>query len=140
MESVLSLFSDEIRQAFASLIGNSLDATPEGGRVLIRIRTGISWTGNSEAGIRVTIADTGAGIHSDVKRHIFEPFISTKADTGTGLGLWVTEGIIRKHSGRIAFRSIATPGRHGTVFSLFLPHSGVVERDNRSQAAKPARF
>ena len=126
----LYCFSDELRQAFAALIGNSLDATPEGGQIFIRIRTGNSWTGNGEAGVRVTIADTGAGIHSDVKRHIFEPFISTKDDTGTGLGLWVTEGIIRKHRGRIAFHSIATAARHGTVFSLFLPYSGVSERDN----------
>ena len=128
----LYCFSDELRQAFAALIGNSLDATSKGGRIFIRIRTGNSWTGNGEAGIRVTIADTGTGIQPGVKGHIFEPFISTKDDTGTGLGLWVTEGIIRKHLGRIAFRSIATPARHGTVFSLFLPYSGLCPKDNPS--------
>ena len=60
-------------------------------------------------------------------REIFEPFVSTKEATSTGLGLWVTEGIVRNHHGAIRFRSLTNAQRHGTVFSLFLPFVGVTE-------------
>jgi signal transduction histidine kinase len=52
---------------------------------------------------------------------IFQPFLSTKGITGTGLGLWVTQGIIQKNEGRMKVRSSENPEHHGTVFSLFLP-------------------
>jgi signal transduction histidine kinase len=52
---------------------------------------------------------------------VFEPFYTTKGDTGTGLGLWLSEGIVRKHGGLIRVRSCTHPGRSGTVFSVFLP-------------------
>jgi signal transduction histidine kinase len=53
--------------------------------------------------------------------------MSTKGATGTGLGLWVTEGIIKKHNGRIALRSRTDPRYHGTVISLFLPFVGAMD-------------
>jgi PAS domain S-box-containing protein len=121
----LYCFCDDLRQVFASLISNSLEATGHGGRIRIRISPGQCWKVNGERGIRVTVADNGSGISRDLKRRVFEPFVSTKKFTGTGLGLWVTEGIVRKHGGRIAFRSTAMQDHHGTVFSLFFPFSGV---------------
>ena len=73
-------------------------------------------------GLRVTIADTGHGIPAELRSQVFEAFLSTKQDTGTGLGLWVSDGIIRKHQGRIALRS-RTAEPSGTVFSILLPAS-----------------
>jgi PAS domain S-box-containing protein len=125
----LYCFSDDLRQVFASLIGNSVDATGHGGRIRIRIRPGQGWAGDGERGIRVTVADSGCGIPYDIRRSVFEPFVSTKTTTGTGLGLWVAEGIVRKHNGHITFRSRSGQVNHGTTFSLFLPFDGVSARE-----------
>jgi len=118
----LYCYGDEMRQVFTSLLSNALDATPHGGRVQIRVRNS-SATGKK--GIRVIVADTGYGIPVALRKQIFEPFVSTKNDTGTGLGLWVTEGIVRKHKGRIAMRSRTDESIHGTVFTLFFPFDGL---------------
>jgi len=72
-------------------------------------------------GIRITIADTGTGMSSIVQSRLFEPFYTTKDLNGTGLGLWISAGIVDRHRGRLTFRSTEHPIRHGTVFSLFLP-------------------
>jgi len=114
----LFCFSGEVRQLFANLIGNALDAmTPEGGRLLLRVR----YAGTS--GVRVTVADTGSGIPPHVMQHIFEPFFTTKEAVGTGLGLWVSEEIVNKHNGTIRVRSLARgeDGGGGTVFTVFFP-------------------
>jgi signal transduction histidine kinase len=79
------------------------------------------WDSARTPGVRVTVADTGDGIPLELQKRVFEPFVSTKENTGTGLGLWVSEGIVKKHNGRIALRSSTNPARHGTVFSLLLP-------------------
>jgi len=122
--TLLYCCGDELRQVFANLVGNALDATPEGGRVVIRIRNGRDWQAHASLGVRVVVADTGCGIPGELRKKIFEPFVSTKDDTGTGLGLWVSETIVRKHGGRISFRS-RTAEPSGTVFSLFLPVDGL---------------
>jgi PAS domain S-box-containing protein len=112
----------ELRQVFANLLSNALDATPPGGRVRVRIHAARSATG--EAGVLVTVADTGHGIPKDLQRRVFEPFLSTKAATGTGLGLWVSKSIVERHKGAIRVRS-RTAQPAGTVFSLFFPHKGM---------------
>ncbi len=117
----LFCFAGEVRQLFANLIGNALDAmTPGGGRLLLRARR-VSVGGHS--GVRVTVADTGSGIPAEVRRHIFEPFFTTKEATGTGLGLWVSAEIVAKHHGTIQMRSRTRgeTGESGTVFTVFFP-------------------
>ena len=116
----LFCFAGEVRQLFANLIGNALDAmTPEGGRLLLRVR----YAGAD--GVRVTVADTGSGMSAEVLQHIFEPFFTTKEAIGTGLGLWVSAEIVSKHNGKIRVRSRARgkDGRGGTVFMVFFPSS-----------------
>jgi signal transduction histidine kinase len=112
----LLCYPDELRQVFANLIGNALDATGSGGRLALRVRPSPVF-----CGVRVIIADTGHGIPAELRSRVFEAFLSTKQDTGTGLGLWVSEGIIRKHQGRISLRS-RTDAPSGTVFSILLPN------------------
>jgi len=120
----LFCFAGELRQLFANLITNALDAmTPEGGRLLVRA-TALNH-GRDLPGVRVTVADTGCGITAEARKHIFEPFFTTKEATGTGLGLWVSEQIIRKHGGRVQIRSRAAGSATGTVFSVFFPLAGV---------------
>jgi PAS domain S-box-containing protein len=120
-QALLKCFADEMRQVFANLVSNALDATQAGGALRIRIRKTRSWRSGSEEGVKVIVADTGSGIPRSVQEHLFEPFVSTKEATGIGLGLWVSEGIIRKHGGSIMVRSKSGEARHGTVIALFLP-------------------
>ena len=121
----LFCFAGELRQLFANLIGNAIDAmTPNGGRLLLRVRYAHSSAHPGQSGVRVTIADTGSGMTKEIQRHIFEPFFTTKEATGTGLGLWVSTEIIEKHSGIISMRSRARTDNGasaGTVFSVFFP-------------------
>jgi signal transduction histidine kinase len=120
----LFCFSGEMRQLFANLIGNALDALPsQGGRLFVEVRYSRYWLDRAIEGIRVVVADTGCGMSADTKRRIFEPFFTTKEATGTGLGLWVSEEIIRKHGGsvRVRSRSVHKGAKSGTVFMVFLP-------------------
>ncbi|HEX3661557.1 MAG TPA: ATP-binding protein [Acidobacteriaceae bacterium] len=137
----LQLFclAGELRQVFANLIGNALDAmTPAGGRLIVRAR---SITRRGTPGIRVTVADTGSGITPDALRHIFEPFFTTKEATGTGLGLWVSDQIIRKHHGVASVRSCTAGAHPGTVFTVFFPADGLhrepLPDDSTPQPAEP---
>jgi signal transduction histidine kinase len=115
----------ELRQIFANIIGNAIDAMQRGGRMRIRVSdtccTAAGRTGRSRCSVRVTIGDTGSGIPREVLPAIFEPFVTTKGETGTGLGLWVTSEIVKKNGWRIRVRSSRGRGRSGTVFSLVIP-------------------
>src|SRR5262249_10714914 len=72
-------------------------------------------------GVRVSIFDNGTGIEKTHRKRIFEPFFSTKDTKGTGLGLWVTQGIVQKHEGAIRFRSSSFSLGKVTCFSVFIP-------------------
>jgi signal transduction histidine kinase len=109
----------ELRQIIANIVGNSIDAMRHGGRLRIRISRAKNQDGADA--VRLTIADSGAGIPPDLLLKIFEPFITTKGETGTGLGLWVTEEIVRKNGWKIQVRSSQVPARSGTTFSLRMP-------------------
>jgi signal transduction histidine kinase len=111
----------ELRQVILNLVGNALDAMRGGGTLNIRIDRAREYSNGSRPGMRLTIADTGSGIPAEIKDRLFEPFISTKGNTGTGLGLWVSSEIVRKHGGTIKFKSSSSPPSTGTVFSVFLP-------------------
>ena len=108
----------ELRQLFVNLTGNALDALRSGGTFFVRLRNVHS---DGTAGVRISIADTGSGIPAEVRSKIFEPFVTTKPETGTGLGLWVASEIVAKHGGTIHMRTSTALGRSGTVFSIFLP-------------------
>lgn len=112
-------FAGELRQLVANLVGNAMDAMRSGGTLQIRIRP-CSLKGKS--GVRLTVSDSGSGIPAPIRSTLFEPFVSTKENTGTGLGLWVSGQIVRRHSGTIRVKS---KERVGTTFSVFL--SGIHE-------------
>jgi signal transduction histidine kinase len=74
----------------------------------------------------VFISDTGMGITPENAKRLFEPFFTTKATKGTGLGLWISRGIVQKHEGTLRFRSVFGDGTTVTAFHVFLPtHSAV---------------
>jgi PAS domain S-box-containing protein len=117
-----SLFclSSELRQVFANLIANALDAMQRDGKLIIRTRAQLhSRTG--KMGMRISIADTGCGMDQGTLKRLFQPFVSTKGDSGTGLGLWVSREILDKHHAAIRVRSRQRPGESGTVFSVWIP-------------------
>lgn len=127
----LFCFAGELRQLFANLIGNALDAmTPGPGRLVLSVRRSRSWRDPAIEGVRISVFDTGCGMSDEVRSRIFEPFFTTKEATGTGLGLWVSAEVIRKHHGVVRIRSRAeedgaanhtNSSCHGTGFMIFFP-------------------
>ena len=101
---------DMLRQVLLNLLGNAYQAMPEGGRVSVEVS-------DERNVVRISVADTGAGMTQDVKDSLFQPFFTTKA-RGIGLGLAVCKRIIDAHSGRIEVDS--TPGQ-GAEFIVTLP-------------------
>ncbi|HKF21805.1 MAG TPA: ATP-binding protein [Candidatus Angelobacter sp.] len=111
------LAADQIRQVFSNLLLNARDAMPEGGTLRIRTRA-VRALDNLRIWVRILIADTGTGIAPEIIGDIFEPFVTTKGEKGTGLGLWIVRGIVHNHEGRISVRSGLGKG---TVFQIDLP-------------------
>src|SRR5207245_4302038 len=116
-------FENDIRQVLNNLIANAIDAMRQGGRLVVRAHDAIDYPPeypDGRPGIRITIADTGHGMSPAVQARLFEPFYTTKDLNGTGLGLWISAGIVSRHQGRLTFRSNQDSVHHGSVFSLFL--------------------
>lgn len=112
----------ELRQVFSNLIGNGVDALRQtGSHLRIHVYDSCHWKTPSRRGVRATISDDGPGIPTAARAHIFEPFYTTKGDEGTGVGLWVTRGIVEKYGGTIWVRSRTDPEPSGTTFSIFVP-------------------
>ena len=131
----LFCFAGEVRQVIANLVGNAIDATSGGGRLIIRARRSRNWKDRRHKGVRITVADTGTGIERELRHRIFEAFFTTKEETGTGLGLWVSHEIILKHQGLVHLRSRdgASGCPTGTVFQIFFP-------DNEDLVATPMQL
>jgi signal transduction histidine kinase len=106
----------EFRQVITNLIGNALDALARHGRLVVGVRPSSDAAGRQ--GVAVTVADNGSGMDREILDRLFHPFATTKGDAGTGLGLWVSKGILDKHHTKIAVRSRRN---RGTVFRLFVP-------------------
>jgi two-component system, sporulation sensor kinase C len=119
----LMCFAGEIRQVFVNLIANAVESMPDGGQLTVRLRPGTDWR-TEHQGVRITIADTGSGMSPETLKHMFEAFYTTKGPVGSGLGLWVTANIVRKHQGQIHVRSKRLTPSGGTVFSLIFPYAG----------------
>jgi len=110
--------ADQLRQVFSNLVINARDSMPEGGKLQVRTRHVRTSKEFPLGSIRILVADTGSGIPKDMLKTIFEPFVTTKGEKGTGLGLWIVRGIIGNHGGKISVRSKI--GR-GTIFKIELP-------------------
>jgi PAS domain S-box-containing protein len=129
--SVLAL-PGEMRQVFSNLVGNALDAMNGAGRLIIRIEEAHRWSSPEEAGVRVMVCDTGPGIPEEVRGNLMEPFVTSKGEKGTGLGLWVCCGIVEKYHGWLRFRSSTRPEKSGTCFAVFLPN-GIAKEDRSAR-------
>jgi PAS domain S-box-containing protein len=111
----------ELRQVVSNLVENAIQAAQDHGSIAVRLANATETCNSRRPGVRLTICDTGSGIRPENQKRVFEPFFTTKGERGTGLGLWVTRGIVEKHGGKIRLRSSVKPGASGTCFSVFLP-------------------
>lgn len=112
--------SGELRQVFSNLMVNAIDALAiQGDRLVLRVKDLRNSRGVE--GVSVAIADNGPGIPRESLKRLFEPFFTTKGDKGTGIGLWVSKGIVSKHHGMIRVKSRTQRSHPGTVFSVFIP-------------------
>jgi PAS domain S-box-containing protein len=114
-------FPSDIRQLLVNLLGNAIEASPPNGRIRLRITASRERNYLRRPGVRLIVADHGAGISHGNRKKIFDPFFTTKGEAGTGLGLWVSRGIVQKHDGTMYFKSSVKKGSSGTVFCVFLP-------------------
>jgi PAS domain S-box-containing protein len=106
----------EIQQVFTNLVSNALDALPAKGRLVLSVRPAQDHKG--QLGVAVTVADSGSGMDRHMFERLFHPFVTTKGEAGTGLGLWVSKGILDKHHAQVTVR---TKSGFGTVFRIFFP-------------------
>jgi PAS domain S-box-containing protein len=113
---VITGLQGEIRQVFSNLIVNAIDASANSN---IHIRARRHRHGGVD-GISVLVSDHGAGVPEHVRSQLFTPFVTTKQSLGTGLGLWVTRGIVEKQGGSVRLRT-CTEKPTGTIFRVFLP-------------------
>jgi two-component system NtrC family sensor kinase len=117
----VTVFPGEMRQVLSNLIANAIEATELEGVLMVRIRSARKWSDEGVHGVRLSVADSGAGMSAAIRSRLGEPFFTTKGQHGTGLGLWVTRSILNRYGGNLQLRSSTSPERHGTVFSMFLP-------------------
>ncbi len=105
----------ELREVLINLVHNAVDAMPDGGgSVSLRAH-------RDDGHVQITIADTGSGIPADVISRIFDPYFTTKGERGTGLGLSVSQSIIRRHGGQMRVESRTSGPERGTTFTIELP-------------------
>jgi signal transduction histidine kinase len=131
-------FPVELKQVFLNLIGNAVQAMPDGGKLRLHVFAA-SRRGERPPGTWISVCDTGVGIDAEHARHLFEPFFTTKSAKGTGLGLWISKGIIQKYGGSIRFRSLRNSGRNITCFQIFLPYADLGSADRADAAAETLR-
>ncbi|HEV2290518.1 MAG TPA: hybrid sensor histidine kinase/response regulator, partial [Gemmatimonadales bacterium] len=109
-----------VEQILVNLVQNAVQAAGPEGIVTVRVTA-------SETGVTFTVEDTGTGLAPEVLPRIFEPFFTTKREgEGTGLGLFVTLGIVEAHGGTVRAENILPPGS-GARFTVVLPPAGPAE-------------
>ena len=100
LSPVVQGFPVELRQVFLNLVGNAIQAMPVGGNLRVFVREATDWVGQRR-GVAISIVDTGIGIRPEDAKRLFQPFFSTKSTKGTGLGLWISKGIVQKYDGTL---------------------------------------
>lgn len=118
--AIVEGFPAELRQVITNVIVNAIDAAGPRGRIRVRIETAQSEEFRS-AGAMIEIADSGAGVTDSASGRIFQPFFTTKGEHGTGLGLWVSMGIVQKHGGTIRLQNCGETEYPGACARIYLP-------------------
>jgi PAS domain S-box-containing protein len=115
-------FPGELRQVFTNLITNAAEAAGARGRVQVLLESELP--ADARPGALVTVSDSGPGVPESVQAKLFKPFFTTKGELGTGLGLWVSRGIVEKHGGTIELTNSTDPNYPGAAVRVCLPALG----------------
>ncbi|MDE1162053.1 MAG: ATP-binding protein [Acidobacteriaceae bacterium] len=115
-EATIMGYPAELRQVFTNLLTNALDVSPRGSKLIVSMDAS-----SDPEGVMITVEDSGPGIPAEVLAHLFQPFFTTKGEQGTGLGLWVSRGIVEKHRGHVDIETSMEKDQHGTKLIVTLP-------------------
>jgi signal transduction histidine kinase len=118
-EARISAFPAEMRQLVSNLVSNAIDAIEPGGKIEVLVEDAV--LKDNKEGVALIVRDTGSGIAKENLPRLFRPFFTTKGENGTGLGLWISHGIVSKHSGYIEVESDRSAEKHGTSFKVIFP-------------------
>lgn len=111
----VTVYPGELRQVMTNLVANAIDAMPErGGRLEVAVLS-------RDSNVVIEVNDSGTGIAEEHLAKLFSPFFTTKGDKGTGVGLWVSKGIVERLGGKLKVSSSTQPGFSGTRFIIELP-------------------
>jgi PAS domain S-box-containing protein len=121
-DALIQGFPGELRQVFTNLITNAAEAAGPRGRVQVLLESELP--ADTRPGAMVTISDSGPGVPESVQAKLFKPFFTTKGELGTGLGLWVSRGIVEKHGGKIELTNSTDPAYPGAAVRVYLPALG----------------
>jgi signal transduction histidine kinase len=124
----VELDANAIHQALLNLVSNALEASPDRSTVTVATR----WDPVASAA-EISVTDRGGGFPDSIRERAFDPFVSTKGQRGTGLGLAVSRAIAEAHGGRL---EIAASGPDGTSMRLTLPDRGIPEDRDRTRAPR----
>lgn len=119
-DCIVEGFPAELRQVLTNVLVNAMEAAGDQGRVRIRIETEAAQELRA-SGVFIRVLDNGKGIAQGAGSRIFQPFFTTKGASGTGLGLWVSLGIIQKHGGNIRIFNSGDPDLPGACVEIFIP-------------------
>jgi len=128
---VVEGFPAELRQVFTNIFMNALEAAGKGGRIRIRIEPESAQELRG-SGTMVEVTDSGPGISEKVGENLFQPFFTTKGENGTGLGLWVSNGIVQKHGGYIRISNSHDGDLRGACVRVYLPTRTMASASSRT--------
>ena len=120
----------ELRQVFTNVIKNAVEATSEGGSIKICSEAAQQ---SGQNGVVVCVVDDGVGIPKPLRARLFNPFVTTKEESGTGLGLWVSRSIVEKYGGSIRLDGSRRGSNSGTTVTIFLPLEPITRKDDRPE-------
>jgi PAS domain S-box-containing protein len=129
-EGAIEAYPSELRQVFTNVVKNAVEATQEKGEIKIYSEAA---TESGVDGVLVRVVDNGSGIPAHMQSKLFNPFVTTKEESGTGLGLWVSRSMLEKHGGSIRLSSSVEPKDPGTTVSIFLPLTIAAHKHSQSQ-------
>jgi PAS domain S-box-containing protein len=128
--AIVEGFPAELRQVFTNVLLNAVEAAGKGGRIRIRIEP-VAAQELRGAGAVVEVWDSGPGISESARPKLFQPFFTTKGENGTGLGLWVSNGIMQKHGGYISISNSRDGDLRGACVSLYIPAQAMAGASTR---------
>lgn len=115
---MIAAFPGEIRQVITNVLSNAIEAAGQHGKICITIKVA---SRDNEFGTVVEIEDTGPGVDPGIRNKLFQAFVTTKGEKGTGLGLWVSQGIVQKHGGTMEISNTVSRRLQGARVRIYLP-------------------